>query len=431
MKRRDFLKVSGIGTTAFVSSVYLPSVFQERKIKIGLIGAGWYGMVISRAALKAGGVEIAAICDVDSDHLNSSADELEKLQGTRPKTFKYYTELLDQKNLEVIFIGTMPHWHALQFIAACKKGFDIYCEKPLAYDVMEGLAMVDAAKKAGNIVQVGFQRRQSNAFKKTKELINSGRIGTLHQVVAQINYNPVLKETTVQAPPSTLDWEEWCGPAPKLDYRPSIGHMAWRLEKEYGNGHLVDWGIHHIDIIRHIMDEEMPEEFFATGGIYVLKDQITTPDTLTATMNFRKAPVVWQHRLWGNGDASAEFSNGIYFHGDKGTLFAQDSKVVIFPAGKDSKREDMDIPTPQMQEDHVANFLQAVRNKDKGMISCDPEDAFKSTATVQLAMIAYYSGSIVKWDQKKHEIIDNSEASAQLKRKYRKYEHPSGNLLNG
>jgi predicted dehydrogenase len=428
MKRRDFLKVSGIGTTAFVSSVYLPSVFQERKIKIGLIGAGWYGMVISRAALKAGGVEIAAVCDVDSDHLNSSADELEKLQGTRPKTFKYYPELLDQKNLEVIFIGTIPHWHALQFIAACKKGFDIYCEKPLAYDVMEGLAMVDAAKKAGNTVQVGFQRRQSNAFKKTKELINSGRIGNLHQVVAQINYNPVLKETTVQAPPSTLDWEEWCGPAPKLDYRPSIGHMAWRLEKEYGNGHLVDWGIHHIDIIRNIMDEEMPDEFFTTGGIYVLKDQITTPDTLTSTMNFRKAPVIWQHRLWGNGDASAEFSNGIYFHGDKATLFAQDSKVVIFPAGKDNKREDMDIPTMQIQEDHVANFLQAVRNKDKGLITCDPEDAFKSTATVQLAMIAYNTGSIVKWDQKKHEIIGNSEASAQLKREYRKYKHPSGKL---
>jgi hypothetical protein len=122
MKRRDFLKVSGIGTTAFVSSGYLPSVFQERKIKIGLIGAGWYGMVIFRAALKAGGVEITAVCDVDSDHLNSSSDELEKLQGTRPKTFKYFPELLDQKNLEVIFIGTIPHWHALQFIAACKKG---------------------------------------------------------------------------------------------------------------------------------------------------------------------------------------------------------------------------------------------------------------------------------------------------------------------
>ena len=101
-----------------------------------------------------------------------------------------YGELLDMKGLEAVFIGTIPHWHALQFIAACKKGLDIYCEKPLAYDIMEGLAMVNAAKKAGNIVQVGFQRRQAESFKKAKELIESGRIGEVHQIVAQIHYNP-------------------------------------------------------------------------------------------------------------------------------------------------------------------------------------------------------------------------------------------------
>jgi len=301
MKRRDFIRTGSLGTAAFTTSLFVPSVFRERQIKIGLIGAGWYGMVIARAALKSGGVEFIGVCDVDSEHLASSADELEKLQGSRPLTFKYYQELLEAKDLEVIFIGTIPHWHALQFIAACKKGFDIYCEKPLAYDVMEGMAMVEAAKNAGNIVQVGFQRRQSKAFQKAKELIGAGKIGAVHQVVAQINYNPELKDATVQAPPSSLDWEEWCGPAPKLDYRPSIGHMAWRLEKEYGNGHLVDWGIHHMDIIGKILDEEMPDEFITRGGTNVLKDKITTPDMLTATMNFRKVQVNWQHRLWGNG----------------------------------------------------------------------------------------------------------------------------------
>ncbi len=424
MKRRDFLKTGSIGAAAFTTSLYVPSAFQERKIKIGLIGAGWYGMVIAKAALKAGGVEFVAVCDVDSEHLNNSADELYKLQGTKPRTYKYYTELLDQKYLEVIFIGTIPHWHALQFIAACRKGYPIYCEKPLAYDVVEGIAMVKASEQSGNIVQVGFQRRQSQAFRKAKELINARKIGAVHQVVAQINYNPVLKDTTIQAPPTPLDWDEWCGPAPMLDYRPSIGHMAWRLEKEYGNGHLVDWGIHHIDIIRNILGEEMPYEFIATGDISVLKDQITTPDTLTSTMNFKTAPVIWQHRLWGNGDTTSEFSNGIFFHGEKGTLFAQDSKVIIFPAGKDTKREDIDIPTPLMQENHVANFLEAVRNNDKNLISCNPSDAFKSTATVQLAMIAYQTGSIVKWDEKSHMILDNPAASALLKRKYR------GNLVH-
>jgi predicted dehydrogenase len=425
MKRREFLKVTSIGSTAFASSFYIPSVFQNRKIRIGLIGAGWYGMVITKAALKNGGVEFIGICDVDSDHLKNSADELEKLQGTRPRTFKYYQDLLDMKGLEAVFIGTIPHWHALQFIAACAKGLDIYCEKPLSYDVREGLAMVNAANKAGNIVQIGFQRRQSKAFQKAKELIESDKIGTVHQIVAQIHFNPILKDTTIQPPPVSLDWEEWCGPAPKLDYRPSIGHSTWRLEREYGNGHLVDWGIHHIDIIRKIMGEEMPDEFFTKGGIYVLKNKITTPDTLTASMAFRKAPVIWQHRLWGIGDVNAEFNNGIFFHGDKGTLFAEDARVVILPSGKNAQREDLSIPAEQMQENHVGNFLTAVRNKDRNLISCTPEDAFKSTATVQLAMISYNTGSIVKWDKQKKEIIGNPEASALLKREYRdKYQHP-------
>src|SRR4030042_3022145 len=350
MKRRKFLRITSVGSAALASSFYIPSINQERKLKIGLIGAGWYGMVITKAALKNGGVEFIGVCDIYSDHLKSSADEIDKLQGSRPQTFKYYQDLLGMKGLEAVFIGTIPHWHALQFIAACSKGLDIYCEKPLSYDVREGLAMVNAANKAGNIVQIGFQRRQSKAFQKAKELIESDKIGTVHQIVAQIHFNPILKDTTTQPPPVSLDWEEWCGPAPKLDYRPSIGHSTWRLEQEYGNGHLVDWGIHHIDIIRKIMGEEMPDEFFTSGGIFVLNDKITTPDTLNATMAFRKAPVIWQHRLWGIGDVNAEFNNGIFFHGDKGTLFAEDARVVILPAGKNAQREDLSIPAEQMQE---------------------------------------------------------------------------------
>lgn len=425
MKRKEFLRVSAMGSAAVASSLYIPRPFQDKKLKIGLIGAGWYGMVITTAALKSGGAEVIGICDVDTEHLRTSSDEVEKLQGSRPATFKNYQDLLGMKGLEAVFIGTIPHWHALQFIACCERGLDIYCEKPLAYDVMEGVAMVAAAKKAGNIVQVGFQRRQAESYKKVKELINADRVGKIHQVNARIHYNPGVQDTKIQAPPASLDWEEWCGPAPKLEYRPSIGHRTWRLEKEYGNGHLTDWGIHHIDIIRKIMDEDMPVEFYSAGGINVLKGQITTPDTLTATMNFRKAPVIWQHRLWGNGDVNSEFNNGIFFYGEGGTIFADDSRVVVYPAGKGAKVDEIKIATPRMQESHVENFLAAVKNKDKILITCTPEDAFKSTATVQLAMISYYTGSAVKWDDTKLEITGNQPASALLKREYRgKYRHP-------
>jgi len=425
MKRRKFIEMSSMGSAVVMSSLYFPHSLQERKIRTGLIGSGWYGMVDVKAALKAGGVEITGICDVDSDHLESSAQELEKLQGFRPATFKSYHDLLDMKGLEAVVIGTIPHWHALQFIEACSRGLHIYCEKPLAYDLMEGIAMVNAASKAGNIVEVGFQRRQAKSFAKVRELIGEGRIGDLHQVVAQIHYNPGPQDTRIQEPPPSLDWEEWCGPAPKLDYRPSIGHKSWRLEKEYGNGHLVDWGIHHIDIIRKILGEGMPESVYATGGLLALREQITTPDTLNASFGFRKAPVVWQHRLWGNGDVTREFNNGIFFYGEKGTLFADDSKVNIFRTGKDDIKEEIQLPEPMMQEKHLESFIRAVKKGDKNLVACTPEDAFQSTAAVQLAMISYNTTSLVKWDNENRTIDGDPEAKALLKREYRgKYIHP-------
>jgi predicted dehydrogenase len=425
MERRHFIKQATIGSAALIAPLYIHGMNQEKKLKVGLIGAGWYGMVITKAALTVGGVEIIGICDVDSEHLNKAADEVANLQGTRPKTFKYYKELLDINGLEAVFIGTPPQWHALQFIAACEKGLDIYCEKPLAYDISEGLAMVKAARKANNIVQIGFQRRQSGSYKKVKELIADGKLGNIHQIAAQIHYTPGIRDTTKQAPPASLDWDEWCGPAPMLDYSPNIGHMAWRLEKEYGNGHLVDWGIHHIDAIRMIMGETMPSEFYTSGGIMQLKGKITTPDTLTANMAFKKAPVVWQHRLWGTGDANREFNNGIFFHGEKASLFAADSKLMLFHAGKEAKTEEIPIPSVPMQENHMENFLTAVRNRDKTMINSSPEDAFQSTASVQLAMISYNTGSLVKWDQAKNEIIGNPQATKLMAREYRKkYKRP-------
>ena len=201
--------------------------------------------------------------------------------------------------------------------------------------------------------------------------------------------------------------------------------MAWRLEKEFGNGHLVDWGIHHVDIIRHITGEGMPSSLYSSGGIFQLKDKITTPDTLSTSMTFNTAPLLWQHRLWGIGDADREFNNGIFFHGENGTIFADDSRLIVFERGKEGKKEEISFPGENMQEAHVSNFLEAVRKKDGSLIACKPADAFMSTATVQLAMISYYTGSLVRWDPVRMEIQDNTAAAGLLSRHYRgKYIHP-------
>ena len=285
--------------------------------------------------------------------------------------------------------------------------------------------MVRVAEAAGNIVQIGFQRRQSAAFQKAKGLVNDGTTGKIHHIVTQIHYIPCNEDTTIQEPPATLDWDTWCGPAPKLPYRPSIGHKAWRLEKEYGNGHLVDWGIHHIDIIRTIMDFDLPARYHTTGSLEVHKGRMTTPDTLNAVMNFEGSPVLWQHRLWGTGDFNPQFNNGIFFYGEKATLFASDDRLILMPVGRNSEQQVMDIPTPDAQDRHVANFVEAVKAKNKNILSCRVDDAWKSTTAVQLAMASYYTDSEVVWDAAAQNIKDNPAASVLMARNYRQgYKRP-------
>lgn len=418
--RREFLGTMAAGAAALAAGSLAAA--ERGPIRIGVIGVGWYGMVDAKAALKAGGAEIVAICDVDSEHLSTSAAELEKLQGKRPKTYKLYEELLSAGGIDAVIIGTPPQWHALQFIAALEKGLDVYCEKPLAYDIREGRAMLDAAKKAGRIVQIGFQRRQSPAFREVKEFIDAGNLGKVVQADVQIHYNAGTLDPTPQEPPASLDWELWCGPGPKIPYSPQVGHKNWRLEKTSGHGHLVDWGIHNMDATRMILGLWMPKQITAAGGIYQMAGKITTPDTLTVNFEFDRCPVVWRHRLWGAEEYSPETSNGIFLYGEKGTIFTGDGGWTFIPKGKNKDRQEHKSKG-DLGLEHMKEFLAAVRTRKQPALSV--EDAYASTTTVQLGMIAYESNSVVAWDAAAEQIPGNPAAARLLKREYRApWKHP-------
>lgn len=421
--RRTFLSATAAaGGLALARGGHVSAAETPNNIRIGLIGAGGYGMTDSKAALRAGGAELVAVCDVDSEHLEQSAAELEKLQGKRPQAFKLYDDLLAMDALDAVIIAAPPHWHALPFLAALKRGVDIYCEKPLAYDVREGRAMVDAAAKSDRVVQIGFQRRQSKAFQEVKEFIAAGEAGEIVQVDVQIHYNAGAKDATPQPPPASLDWDLWCGPAPKIPYSPQVGHRSWRLEKTTGHGHLVDWGIHLIDATRLVLGLDMPRQVTAMGGIYRYRDIITTPDTLTAHFEFDRCPVVWRHRLWGAAEYTPEVNNGVFFFGDKATVFATDKRWEVIPIAKNAERVDHPVQGDNGLA-HMTNFLEAVRSRQKP--SCQIDDAFRSTATVQLGMISYETGTTVEWDAAAEQIVGNEAAAALLKRPYREpWQHP-------
>ncbi len=416
--RRQFIGTAAAGVIGLAAG---RAAAQSKPLKLGLIGCGWYGNVVLNAAFQAGGIECIALCDVDSEHLAKSAEEVQKKQGFNPKTFKDFRDLLETPGLQAVIIAPPPQWHALPFLAALERGLDIYLEKPLAYDICEGQVMVEAAKKSDRIVQIGFQRRHSRAIREAREYIRSGAVGRVVQVDAQIHYDAVMRDAAPQAPPASLDWDFWCGPAPLLPYSPNIGHFAWRLEKAYGNGHLVDWGIHWIDAIRWILNEKMPTSVTAAGGIYV-KKQITTPDTLTVHFEFETCPVTWRHRLWGAREVHPETQNGMFFFGEKATVFLNDSRWVVYPNERNAEPVVHEARNDAGAE-HVADWLEAVRTRRQP--ACLPQDAFFSSATVQLAMIAYETKSRVDWDASAMTIPNEASAARLLKREYRApWKHP-------
>ncbi|HRP04971.1 MAG TPA: Gfo/Idh/MocA family oxidoreductase, partial [Opitutaceae bacterium] len=303
------------------------------------------------------------------------------------------------------------------------KGMHIYLEKPVSYDVREGRAMVEAAaKRPHQVVQVGFQRRQSAAFKAVKQFIADGNLGRVVQAEAQINAKVGLKDPTHTSPPPSLDWDLWCGPGPLIPYSQQVGHISWRLEEAYGQGHLYDWGIHMIDAARVILDLSAPKTIGAAGGLYQLKGRITTPDTMTAHLEYDRCPVSWRHRIWGSEEYTPEINIGVTFFGEKGTVWVNDNRWVHVPSAKGAERVVTDIKTDTGPA-HVGEFLNAVRGKGKA--SCTIADAHLSTTAVKLAMIALKVGDRLTWDSAKEQIVGNRAASVYLKRDYRApWKHP-------
>jgi len=347
---------------------------------------------------------------------------VEKLQGKRPATFKKYEELLRTPGLQAVIIATPPHWHALQFIAAVERKLDVYCEKPLCYDIREGRAMINAAKKSGCIVQIGFQRRQNPSFKAVREFIASGQLGKVVCAEANIHYNAGTKDPTPQDPPASLDWDLWCGPGPKIPYSPQVGHVNWRLEKTSGHGHLVDWGIHLIDAFRVMLNTGAPKAVTAAGGLYQLKGKITTPDVLTAHFEFEACPLTWRHRIWGAAEYDPNVANGVFIYGENGTIFTTDDRWELMPRGKGAERQ---VKKAGVDAGglHMAEFLKAVRSRQQP--GCSIEDAHLSTTAVKLAMISYDTEAKVVWDAAAEQILGNPSAQKLLKRDYRApYQHP-------
>ncbi|MCX6916446.1 MAG: Gfo/Idh/MocA family oxidoreductase, partial [Verrucomicrobia bacterium] len=353
----------------------------------------------------------------------------------KPRTYSDYREMLKEKDLDLVLIATPDHWHALPMIAAVQAGADVYVQKPISVDVIEGQAMVAAARKHKRVVQVGTQRRSTPHLIEAREnIVKAGKLGKVAQVEICCYYRWGRNKVPNINPPDYLDYEMWTGPAPMRPFNSQVHPRSWRNFMEYGNGIMGDMGIHMFDAVRWLLDLGAPLRVSSAGGIYMYSDCTpNTPDTQIATFDFGDLQVVWTHRLWGECP-DPKYPWGFTIYGDKGTLKGSVMSYDFIPLGQgtaihkdvtyereqypeDVTEKDIEIHVAPAVRYHMKDLLAAITSRSKPV--ADIEQGYISTTACILANMSLKLGRSLTWDAKAGRIVGDEEANRLLQRPYR------------
>jgi predicted dehydrogenase len=448
MNRRHFLKASAAGLAMTALDRQALALADQKPPRVGLIGCGWYGKCDLFRLLQVAPVEVVSLCDVDKNLLAEAGAKVAATQVSKkkPRLYGDYREMLKEKDLDIALIATPDHWHALAMIAAVDAGADVYVQKPISVDIVEGQAMVAAARKAKRVVQVGTQRRSTPHIMEARDtIIKEGKLGKVGLVEVYCYYHMRARENPPdQPPPDYLDYEMWTGPAPMRPYNKLVHPRSWRSFTEYGNGIMGDMCIHMLDMVRWMLDLGWPKRVASSGGIVVdKKSKANIPDTQTATFDFDDLTMVWQHRTWGHAP-DPKYPWGATLYGDKGTLKVSVNSYDFIPSGqgkpvhRDVVMELDKYPEDRTEKDlekhvapairvHMLDLLKAIASRGKPV--ADIEEGYVSSASCILANMSLALGRTLTWDPSKHTVVGDEEANKLLRRPYRSpWVHPEAKV---
>jgi len=447
MDRRQFLST---GAAAALAAGSATAQSPRRPRRVGLIGSGWYGKCDLLRLIQVEPIEVVSLCDVDKKMLAEAAEIVSTRQASRkkPKTYSDYREMLKPKDLDIVLVATPDHWHALPMIAAVQSGADVYVQKPISVDIVEGQAMLAAARKHNRVVQVGTQRRSTPHLMEAREqIVKTGKLGKVAMVEICCYYHMRARTNPPDtAPPANLDYGMWTGPAAMRPYNELVHPRRWRAFMEYGNGIVGDMCIHMFDMTRWMLDLGWPKRVSSTGGILVEKDsKANITDTQTITFEYPDLTVVWQHRSWGD-PPDPKYPWAATLYGDKGTLKASVMGYDYIPAGKDEKPVHKDVtyefekyPEDKTEKDlerhvapairvHMKNFLAAIDARSKPV--ADIEQGYISTTSCILGNLSLKLGRTLEWDPKTQRIVGDAEANRLMRRPYRApWKHPEADQV--
>jgi predicted dehydrogenase len=405
---------------------------------VALIGTGWYGKSDLFRLMQVAAVDVVGLCDVDRQQLEGAQALIQARTGQTNSIpgYKDYRTLLKEQKPDIVLIGTPDHWHALQAIEAVKSGAHVYLQKPISVDVIEGEAVVAAARKHGRVIQVGTQRRSTPHLMEAKRLfIDSGAIGKVHHAEMFCYYHMRRNATPpLQPVPEHFDYDFWTGPAPLRPFDGMPHRGWWRAFMEYGNGIMGDMCIHMYDTVRWILGLGWPTQINSIGGIYGSEPgRSNIADTQTAVFEHPGLTCVWQHRTWGTS-ADPDYPWGFKIYGEKGTLCGSTMRYDFIPVGKgervrgdvvyereqfleDLKEKDIELHAAPATRKHMQDFLDAIDRKTRP--TADIGEGHISTASCILANLSMQLGRPLSYDPKQHIIPGDKEATKLLRRPYR------------
>jgi predicted dehydrogenase len=354
-----------------------------------------------------------ALCDVDTSRLDRAATRV----GGQPKLYKDFRLLLEDKDVDAVFIATPDHWHALMTVMACEAGKDVYVEKPACLTIEEGRAMVQAAERYGRVVQVGSQGRSQPAAYQACEYIRNGQIGTVRRVTCWHYASPTGDWTPDSNPPPALDYETWLGPARYIPYNPKHTHGSFRWLLDFGGGQIRDRGAHIMSIAQWIMNAD------ATGPVSIDGSGEPPHDGMYDTA--AKMNIVYQFKnpdwtlVWaqpGEPSTKLKAQYGAVYHGDKGELTVTNGDGDATNTEPQAKQYVVPCGGVQVfrSPGHGENFEDCIKTREKPVMNI--EAGVRVAHLCILGNLSFAAGRKFEWDPVNERVLNDDEANRMLSR---------------
>jgi len=425
--RRSFVKKLGTASAVAGFINWNPRAKgANERIVLGLVGGRNQGRGDALRAIREG-AEIKTFCDLDQAILDKVNSDLEKAQHKAPGTTKEFRRLLDDKDIDGVIIATPDHWHTHIALLACQAGKDVYVEKPLSQTIQEGHLIRQAARKYNRVVQVGTQNRSAENFQSAIEFVKSGKLGKICEITAwECQVRESIGRPPDSDPPSTVDYDQWLGPAPKRPFNVNRFHYKWRFFWDYGNSELGNQGVHMLDValwgIQALRGVEncLPTRVAGNSGIYWLDDAKEVPDTQIVTYGYGDFVLVWELRSFAKHHPIDGSEEGIGFHGTEASLMIhgeghEGSWKVYYKDGSTGPSAEASEKSPSSL--HERNFLDCIKSRRRP--NADVEIGRLATTICHLGNIASRLGREVVFDPKTETFGNDKAANAYLSKEYR------------